>query len=277
MDRATVKPRSRSLAAVTSVLAFGLSIVLLSLLMSLAVLPWLDLSWWKIFRRCVSIAAVLSLWIFIRKMQRRSFSSYGLIAPREGKRDLIFGVLLGAGALGVMLVVGLASGACRINVIPDSARLWRTVVTFVPAAFLVGVLEELVFRGFILQQLLSYSPRLGLIGSSGLYAAVHLKNLAATPAMWLELGGLFLLGILLAYTYLSTRNLWLAIGLHAALAYGARINKLVLAFPDPFSWLTGTSRLVNGLAGWIALLGIGGVVWWWTGRSQRGGAQHGKP
>ncbi len=262
-----------------SVLGFGLSVVLLSLLLSLMVFPWkelIDLSWWKIFRRCVSIAAVLSLWLFIRKVQRRSLSSYGLTSPREGKRDLVFGIVLGIGTLGVMLIIGLVSGACWFDVIPDSVRLWRTAVTFIPAAFLVGLLEELVFRGFILQQLLTHSKSLGLIGSSSLYAAIHLKSLSVTPALWLELGGLFLFGILLAYTYLSTRNLWLAIGLHAALAYGARINKLLLAFPDPASWLAGTSRLVNGLAGWIALLGIGGIVWWWTRWSQRGGAQHGK-
>lgn len=262
-----------------SLLGFGLSVILLSLLLSVVVLPWkelIDLSWWKIFRRCVSIAAVLSLWLFIRKVQRRSLSSYGLTSPRQGKRDLVFGVLLGLGALSLMLIVGLVSGACRFDVIPDSVRLWQTAVTFIPAALLIGLVEELVFRGFILQQLLTHSKSLGLIGSSSLYAAVHLKSLSVNPAMWLELGGLFLFGMLLAYTYLSTRNLWLAIGLHAALAYGARINKLLLAFPDPASWLVGTSRLVNGLVGWAVLVGIGWIVWWWTRWSQRGGAQHGK-
>ena len=58
-------------------------------------------------------------------------------------------------------------------------------------------------------------------------------------------------------------------GLHAVLAYGARVNKLVIEFHDlSQSWLSGTSRLVNGLVGWIALGSIGALIWWWT-RSRR--------
>lgn len=260
--------------AVWAVLRFGLLVVLLTFACSLAVLPWVELPWWKVARRCVSIAAALGLWMCIKRFERRSFRSYGFSTTREGKRQLAFGLCLGVGALMTLFVIGLLTGACRLDITPDRARLWRTVLGFIPAAALVGVLEELVFRGFILQQLLACSKALAIVASSALYALVHLKTTVFGHAIWLELGGLFLLGGVLAMSVLLTHQLSLAIGLHAALAYGARVNKLLVTFPDAsITWLTGTSRLVNGLAGWAALLGIGGLIMWWV-RSSQGGARH---
>ena len=285
MPVSSPKPSSvgRAPGNLQTLLRFGAGTVFISLTVSLLALPWCDLSWWIIFRRCVSIGAAVSLWLCLRA-DRRSLRSYGLPVGAgltaggaiggAGKRQLRFGLLLGTGTLGAMLLLGLATGACRIDITPDRLKLWRTVLGFLPAAVLVSVLEELVFRGLILQSLLAFSKPLAVAASSALYAIVHLKTPTPTMATWLELGGLFLLGSVLAFSYFRTRQLTLAIGLHAVLAYGARVNKLILDIPDsPVSWFIGTSRLVNGLAGWLALLVMGGMVWWWTQGSQ-GGAQH---
>ena len=92
----------------------------------------------------------------------------------------------------------------------------------------------------------------------------------------LELIGLFLLGTVLALSSLRTKQLYLAVGLHASLAYGAGINKLLFTFPDPSrAWLTGTSRLVNGLVGWVVLLAVGGLIVWWRRSSRQGGMHNG--
>lgn len=279
-------PRETCRSAWWSVGRFGLSVLLISVTLSLLArlvdalipVPWSDLSWWRIVRRCVSVAAALSLWLCVRRFEGRSFRSYGLSAWRTGpaaagarggagKRQLLLGVLVGLGTLGVMLGIGLASGACRVALTPDRARLWGTVLGFVPAAAVVSILEELVFRGMLLQHLLACSTPIAVIVSSALYAFVHLKAAAITFGTCRELGGLFLLGAVLSVSYLRTRQLYLAIGLHAVLAYGARVNKLLIEFADPalaWPWLVGTSRLVDGLMSWVALLGVGGLLVWWT-------------
>lgn len=265
-------PRGSCRLAWRAVVCFGLCVVGIAGLLSLVVSPWLDLSWWKVFRRCASIAAALSLWCCARWLMGRSLRSYGFLVPRVGKRELLFGCLLGCGALVLLFAVYLALGACRIEVTPDRAKLWRTVLTFIPAAAVISVLEELVFRGYLFQHLLSCSRPLALVVSSLLYAVVHLKAPTLHLSMWLELGGLFLLGATLAVSYLATSQLYVAIGLHAVLAYGARVNKLFIQFSDPgLSWLVGTNRLVNGLIGWAVLAGMGGLIVWWA-RSSRGGA-----
>lgn len=256
---------------------FGLLVLAISLLLSVVALPWVHLPWWKIVRRCVSIAAAISVWLCITKFEGRSLRSYGFSAwGAAGKRQLLFGVLLGLGGLALMLGIGLAGGLCRIEVTPDRQRLWITALTFIPAAGLVGLLEELVFRGFLLQRLLACSTRAAVISSSAVYSLVHLKSPPWSLETSRELVGLFLLGLVLAVTYLRTRQLYTAVGLHAALAYGARVNKLLVERTDAsLSWLVGTSRLVNGLMSWVAILVILGIVLWWTRPAQRGGVNHG--
>mgnify|MGYP001607334867 CR=1 FL=1 len=64
MGRATdsrLSPPSRR-AAWWSVLRFGGFVFLISGILSLVALPWVTLPWWKVFRRCVSVASVISLW-----------------------------------------------------------------------------------------------------------------------------------------------------------------------------------------------------------------------
>lgn len=273
----TVADAGRSArSALWSVLRFGLCTAALSLLLGLLVTPFIRLSWVQVVRRCVSVAAVASLWLCASALERRSVRSYGLPSLRVGKPHLLGGIALGIAGLGLMLAIGLVSGTCEIDINPDASRLWRTVIGFIPAAIVVGMMEELIFRGFILQHLLSVSRPFAVLSSSALYALAHLKQRSLTTEGWMELTGLFLLGLVLAASYLQTGYLWMGIGLHAALAYGARINKLVIAFSDTsMSWLVGTSRLVNGLSAWVALTGIGAVIWWWTQWvRQRGGTCH---
>lgn len=257
------------------IVRFGLFTLALSLGLSFLVLPWLRLSWWMAFRRCVSIAAAISLWLSIKHYQGRTLRSYGFSNFGVGKRQFLFGLLLGLGALVFLLLVGVACGVYRFEVTLDHIRLWRTVIGFIPAVVLIGILEELVFRGILLQPLLDMSRPVAIIISSILYALVHVKTGLWTPSIWLELGGLFLLGVILALSYVLTNQLYLAVGLHAALAYGARVNKLIVKISDQsLTWLVGTSRLVNGLMSWMMLLGILGIVVWWARMTCRGGVRY---
>ena len=262
--------------ALLCVLRFGLYSVLISLILSLVALPFVPLTWWRIFRRCASIGAFVSLWICVKNVEGRSLRSYGLSGA--GKWQILIGLLFGLSVLALMLGIGLASGVYVIELTPHPAKFWRVVLGFLPAALLISVLEELIFRGFLLQQLLSVSRPLAVILSSAVYAAVHLRSSTLTLATWMELGGLFLLGGVLSMSYLLTGRLYLSLGLHAALAYGARINKLLIGIPHTsLAWLVGTSRLVNGVMTWVAILLLAGLVAGWARIShQRGGVTHGR-
>ena len=250
---------------------FGLCTGLISAALTLLIAPWIREPLWVIFRRCVSIGAAISLWLSVKHFERRSLRSYGFSGTGAGKRQLLFGVLLGLGTLGLLFGIGWASGTCRVAITPERSKLWWTVLSFIPAAAIVSILEELVFRGFLLQRLFAFSRPIAVTVSSALYAVVHLKTASLSVGVGLELIGLFLLGSVLSLSYLATNQLYLALGLHASFAYGARVNKLVVQFSpeSPASWLMGTSRLVNGLLSWVLLLSVGGLFLWWIRSTRR--------
>ncbi|MBI4353703.1 MAG: CPBP family intramembrane metalloprotease [Candidatus Omnitrophica bacterium] len=263
---------SKSSASLLRLLAFTFATALLALIISWVVHPWTTLSWWKVFRRCVSISAAISLWGMLRFVDRASLRSLGFGAWSRGRTDMARGLSMG---LAMLLLIGgcyLAIGACRISIHPDAWRLWRTIVGFIPAALLVGVLEEAIFRGYILHQLIALSTPMAIAGSSLSYAVVHLRGEWMWPSTALELAGLTVLGVVLALSRLKTGQLYLAIGLHASLAYGARVNKLLIEFPDSsMAWLVGTNRLINGIAAWVALMGVGWLITRWSARPSEGG------
>ena len=247
---------------------FAITITLLSGLISGAVFLlqlWPEFSWWKIFRRCVSLAAACALIVIARRdPQSSSFRALGLGDFRKGRGQVGVGVAIAFGMVAAILIGYSIVGVSRIKIDPDTSRMTQILITFLPLAGLISVLEELVFRGFILQQLMRCSRLAAALLSSLAYALVHLRERVAWPGTVLELGGLFLFGIVLTLSYFRTKQLYLSIGLHTGLAYYARVSKLFVEMTVPsLQWLVGTSRLVNGLVAWLAFIVLGiGLAWW---------------
>ena len=208
------------------------------------------------------------LFTFLRRSDI-SVAALGLGSWQRGRRQLLWGTLLGFLVVGVIVLVDGLLGFCRVEIYPDIFRVVRTVTIFFPVAFLVGILEELIFRGYVLQQLLACSRSMAIVLSSLAYALVHLRQQFVWPAAALELVGLTILGVVLCLSCLKTGQLYWAIGFHAAVAYMARVNKLFLVFEHPtWTWFIGTGRLVNGVMAWCVLGIIGGLLIRWHGTAQ---------
>ncbi len=249
-------------------LAFTLTIILLSAAFSGLLTPVVNLPWWKVFRRCASVSAAAALWLMMRA-QRQPLRSLGLGPWATGRRWVLRGALLSLGAAGLLQGLYLLAGMSAYALHPEHARVARIVITFVPAAGLVAVLEELIFRGYVFQQLRTCSQRLAVWGSSLAYAVIHLRPNPVWPQSGFELIGLAVLGWVLARSVLQTNQLYLAIGLHAGFAYWARTSKFFFEMTAPsLAWLTGSTRLINGVGAWCALAGIA----WWISRQRRGSA-----
>lgn len=77
---------------------------------------------------------------------------------------------------------------------------------------IVSLTEEILFRGYILNNLMKVLNKYySLLISAAIFAIIHLfnPNLAIIPVI-----NLFLAGILLGATYIYTKNLWFPISLH---------------------------------------------------------------
>lgn len=108
---------------------------------------------------------------------------------------------------------------------PDTPLLpLPRILTFLLNMILVGVAEELVFRGIIAQTLLERygTARAGVwkvcLVSGALFGAAHLSNLLGSAPFGVLMQCVFAgsLGVLFAAIYFRTGNLWVLVFLHGA-------------------------------------------------------------
>ena len=161
-------------------------------------------------------AVMISVWIARRGLDRRSFASLGLKWGPLALRDLLIGFLIPAPLFALAFLAQWGVGWLEIEGWGWSEASFALVVLGVVlglAAFLaVGLYEELLFRGYYLQNLRDGSGlALALFVSSAVFALAHLGNFSASIASTV---GIFSAGYFLAYGWLRTRALWLPIGLH---------------------------------------------------------------
>jgi membrane protease YdiL (CAAX protease family) len=234
------------------------------------------------FHRALLIAALILLWPLLRALRIGSWHDLALEKNPRAGADLAIGFAIAAIPL-------LCCGAVIIALHVYSLRhgfLWQKMPTVLVAASIVPVLEELLFRGFILGVLLRSFSRLGaLLLTSGLFSIVHFLKAPdqTTPndavrwfsgfdsiahsfgqfadPMLLAAGflTLFAIGCILADARLQTSSLWLPIGLHAGWifangTFSKAAHRETLALP----WLgkdllVGIVPLILALASWALM------------------------
>jgi uncharacterized protein len=149
---------------------------------------------------------------------------YKLVIVRLGERpkddltalgslpDLGKGIALGAVLFSGVVGVAALLGVYRITGPGDSSTLLLHLVT---AAIMPGIMEELLFRGILFRWLEAFAGSwAALVVTSALFGLAHIMNANAT---WFSSFAIAVeAGLLLGGAYMLTRNLWMAIGLHAA-------------------------------------------------------------
>lgn len=164
----------------------------------------------------IAIAATLAVYLARRLLDRRSFLSLGLSSPGQAWKDLLFGFLLSGLMAGVVFTVLLLLGLVRdvqFNWSAATDSMGSVVLLqLLMTTILIGYWEELVFRGYVLQNM---AEGLGLnravIASCLLYGAVHAFNPNAGVLSTLIIVAF---GYLRIYGYLATGLLWLSMGMH---------------------------------------------------------------
>ncbi len=161
-------------------------------------------------------------YIFRRWIDRKSFISLGLDYQHHGA-DLVAGITLALSILGVASLILLALGHLKwTDIIFDD----RTLVIAMGNLILVALYEEIVFRGYILGNLLeSFNKWVAIIISAGLFTLFHISN----PGFdFFSVVNLFAIGILLGLNYAHTGNLWFSISFHFAWNF---IEGPILGYP----------------------------------------------
>lgn len=148
------------------------------------------------------------------------------LAPRRAL-GLVWGLLAGAGAFGVVYLLIMAFGGLRFEGAAhvNWSHWWlQVLITGVSA----GITEEILFRGILFRIIEEFTGTWIAAALSGLiFGAAHLTNPDAT--IWGATAIALEAGVLLGVLYAFTRSLWIVIGFHAAwnLAQGPVLGVIV--------------------------------------------------
>jgi hypothetical protein len=188
------------------------------------------------------------------------------LPPPSRSMALVCGLFIGLS--GILFAVYIEMGWVRITPRFDPAtRRAKTLRRFLTPLPLATV-EESVFRGAVLGQLLKSLPdapgyvALGIVYSSVLFAAVHfIKRPGPQNPLLQHAYGFFAAGCLFGVAFVvGGRSLWLPIVLHATGILTVELNRLYMTFEGP-RWLVGFSESPqSGLIGSLVLLCIAGAL-----------------
>jgi membrane protease YdiL (CAAX protease family) len=154
------------------------------------------------------LLAVILVYFFRVYVDKKSFSSVGLgsyeLGRNAGIGAFLASLLVSLGTLVIFLLKGIA----WIDIVPS----WRNLFINAILLMMVAVGEELVFRGYILRNLVKSMNRwLALLVSAAMFTIVHTAN-PSVPVV--ALINTFLAGLLMGLTFMHTRSLWLPVGFH---------------------------------------------------------------
>ncbi|HEY9892421.1 MAG TPA: type II CAAX endopeptidase family protein [Candidatus Sericytochromatia bacterium] len=198
-------------------------------------------------------------------VDRVSFSNYGL----DWKFTVLKSLGMGLG-LGVLSLIIVFLGQWRLGWIEwHLENLPQLTQIFLPILFLglgIGAIEELIFRGFLLNTLAKdYSVWIAAAISSIIFALLHLvwEQQETLP----QLPGLWLMGMVLVLArQVDGGSLGLAWGLHTGWIWGLTCldTAALLSYTDQGPiWMTGLGKKpLAGVAGIFCLLMTGIFLQW---------------
>ena len=223
--------------------------VALSLIVSERVLYEVQLAVLALNAVALLVPAVGAMWLSVKFIDHRPYSTFGIGFLPRWQPEFLFGLLLAAGMVALMIGGCFALGYVSIQ---WTGRQVSPVVlgsTF-GLLLLSAVNEELVFRGFPLQILIdAIGERPAIIGMSTLFGAVHLSN---NNASILGIVNTIAAGVLLSLAYVRTRSLWMPYAIHVGWNVG-----LGFVFGVPLSGYDLPSLWTTGIAGSETILGGG--------------------
>jgi len=213
----------------------------------------------------VTFLVLLRFWGKLVYQQNNLLKSYGLSVSPRNALELLKGLDIG---LLLTLTLFFVEGQLGWLVWQSSDQLPRVVLEGLISALGVGFAEELVFRGWLLDELeRDYSLKISLWISSWLYALLHfIKPLPEVIRTFPQFPALLLLGLTFVWAKRGSRGrLGLPIGLHAGLVWGyyiVNVGQLIQYSQNVPPWITGIDgNPLSGLMGLMFLLAIAFAFW----------------
>jgi membrane protease YdiL (CAAX protease family) len=159
-----------------------------------------------------AIGVTFLLWRFLNKETIKALGFRGSL------KDLGFGLFLGAISIIVIFFILMVSGNITLMNSFLEPKFTVYTLTFLLLFLLVGIFEEMFFRGYVMSTMASRGNKKWVIYvvTALLFSIVHATNPNVSV---LGLVNIALVGILFAYMFDVTNSLWLPIGYHITWNY----------------------------------------------------------
>src|SRR3990167_942027 len=238
----------------------------------------------KVMRRILMLVALIVFIVFRKSLKFGTLITSGLKIRSGFFRQFLLGFLLAGLSLFIYYGFGLLSGAWVIHLDYDSAGvIILNIVKYALIGCLIGFMEEIFFRGFVLQSFMeNMSVPMAVCACSLFYSILHFFKADVlvttgfqpfvgfvTMAQFLKplffhfikhlpaIIGLFLVGVVLSYAFIRTKSLYLSIGLHSGMVFMMKADGMFLVrVREKMGWLFGDSKLVTGILVWFFLICI---------------------
>ena len=157
------------------------------------------------------IVAVLVYALTMKYLARRSITE---ISRKRAVIEASMGGLIGIIFIIVSIIIIVAMGGYSFQW-ANAGDKGVVLISSITAALSAAIIEELIFRGLMLQAISKLAGNwLALAVTSLFFGIAHLGNAGAT--LWGAFAITIEAGILLGAAFLWRRNLWFAMGLHFA-------------------------------------------------------------
>ena len=185
----------------------------------------------------------LLLYLFMKFVDKEQFIKLGF-QTKNRLKEFVSGIILGLVVmmLGYLLLIYFEE-VWFLKVNFNFNELMISILLFT----IVAIVEEVLFRGYILKNLMSsFNKYIALFFSSVLFSLIHSFN----PNIdMFSLLVLFLAGIVLGLSYIYTKNLWFPIALHLSWNLSQTLLGFNVSGQDTYSIIEfqiNEGNLING-------------------------------
>ncbi|GJQ59733.1 MAG: CPBP family intramembrane metalloprotease [Candidatus Scalindua sp. AMX11] len=238
----------------------------------------------KVMRRILMLSALLVFLVFAKSLKMGDLMLAGIKLETGWYRQFFFGVALAVGSLLIFYALALLFGASMVHLDSYSTMtIFPKVITYLLIGCLIGLIEEVFFRGVILKVFMEdMSFPLAICVSSLIYSLLHFfqADYPVSPGLQVFVGvktitaffkplffqfmenlpamiGMFLIGVVLSYAFIKTKSLYLSIGLHSGWVFMMKTDGIFLVRNrERLVWFFGDSQLVTGILAWFLMLCI---------------------
>ncbi|MFV0441431.1 MAG: CPBP family intramembrane glutamic endopeptidase [Lachnospirales bacterium] len=156
----------------------------------------------------VQILAILLLLFIAAKIDGKSLKDYGIKWKENDGSNILKGILLGAILFSIACLPMYILGYYELTTRTFS---WTEIIVDLFGCIAVGVVEEYMFRGFILHKLAFFGKIPAIIISGCIFAFAHLGNLGVSPVV---IANIVLMGAFWAILMFITDSIHLLVGFH---------------------------------------------------------------